>query len=536
MKILIISVICIFIISVIFFKFCFFKVIPKKSREIYDIRWVHRGWHFYFPENTMSAYKEPLIREKGWGVELDIRRLPDGNVVCFHDFYTNRLLSVPGTIKRFTYRELKEYKVLESNETVPLLKDVLEYFAGNIPVLIDIKGYMDKNFRRNLLVLIFQYEKKYNTRVYFHAKNLFTYFKLCYFFPKRTFWICNIFRKRFNFIKGSDYKKVADKYQRICEDTKYMRTINLEVPTVTDLSAYLVEKIEGNEPASYIFDELSSILNKSTARVDEKHWICKSLIFHRAIISDKFKEHSLEGIRHIIKFAEKYKVYVTIECDVTMYNGKVVCYHSDNGSDWLGQEKSCAQKEEIQNSINFSDVIKELKGHEKYVNLIIDMKDGKYRDRTLQISTIKILKDNEYSGNFAMQAFFPPVLIWLKEHNPEIIRGQVYNSLKKFAKVNFIRKAVHLILAHKSSADYCVYDNSQYIWAFLKFQEIIGKKVIVYAFKNEHEIKAFIGKENIANVIVENIISNITKEGEYVINNKDWSQRFIDMYKEKESM
>lgn len=521
------------IIFIIFFKFCIFKFIPKKSREMYSIRWVHRGWHFYYPENTIKACKEPLIKEKGWGVELDVRRLNDGNIICFHDFYTNRLLSIPGTITKYSYNELKEYNILDSKETVPLLKNILEYFEGDIPVLIDVKGYMNKNFRRNLLITIFQYETKYKTKVYFQAKNLFTYFKLYYFFPRRTFWVYNIFRKRFNFIKGSDYKKVADKYQRICEDTRYMQTNNLEIPTVRDLSAYLVEKIEGNEPASYIFCELSSILNKSIARVDDMHWICKSLIFHRAIISDKFKEHSIEAIRHIIRFAEKYLIYVTIECDVMMYNGEVVCYHSDNGSDWLGQEKSCAKKEEIQNSIKFCELINELKGHEKYVNLIIDMKDGKYKDRTLQIKTIEILKKYQYTGNFAMQAFFPPVLIWLKENYPEIIRGQVYNSLKKFAKVNFIRKAVHLILAHKSCADYCVYDNSQYIWAFLKFQEIIGKKVIVYAFKNEHAIKAFIGKENIANVIVENIIYDIDEEDNYVLNSRDWSKKFIERYKVK---
>lgn len=523
-------------IFALFAKFTFFRFIPKKSKEIYNIRWTHRGWHFYFPENTMAAYKEPIIKEKGWGVELDIRRLFDGNIVCFHDFYTNRLLNIPGTINKVSYRELSSYKILGSQETAPLFTEALDFFAGEIPVLVEIKGYLNKEFKSKLLVIIHEYEKKYNTKVYFHTKNIFSYFYLCHYFPKRVFWVCNIFRKRFDFVKGSDYKSVAEKYQRICEDTKYMQTNNLEIPTWEDLSRNLVDRIEGNEPISHILTELSSILNKCTARVDDNHWICNSLILHRAIISDIFKEHSIDAIRHIIAFSEKYKISITIECDVTMYNGDVVCYHSDNGSDWLGQEKSCAQKEEIQDAIKFSEVIKELKGHEKYVNLIIDMKDGKYNDRTLQISTINILKMYRYTGNFAMQAFFPPVLMWIKENHPEIIRGQVYNSLKKFAKVNFIRKTVHLVLAHKSCADYCVYDNSQYIWVFLKFQEVIGKKVLVYAFKNELQIKAFIGKENIANVIVENIVSEIDKNGDYILNTNDWSEKFINRYLLKESV
>ena len=517
-------------------KFAFFKVVPRKSKEIYNIRWTHRGLHFYFPENTMSAYKENIIKEKGWGVELDIRQLFDGNIVCFHDYYTKRLLNIPGTINNFSYRELNSYKILDSKENVPLFTEALEYFRGEIPILVDVKGYLNKSFRRKFLTTIYEYEKKYCTKVYFHTKNIFSYMYLCYYFPKRVFWVYNIFRKRFNFIKGSDYKAVAQKYQRICEDTKYMQTNNLEIPTWEDLSATLVDKIEGNEPISHILEELSTILNKCTARVDDKHWICNSLILHRGIISNIFKEHSIEAIKHIVLFAEKYKVNITIECDVTMYNGEVVCYHSDSGSDWLGQEKSCAKKEEIKNSIKFSQVIEEIIGHERYVNLIIDMKDGKYKDRTLQISTIEILKRYDYKGNFAMQAFFPPVLMWIKENYPNIIRGQVYNSLKKFSKVNFIRKTVHLVLAHKSCADYCVYDNSQYIWVFLKFQEVIGKKVLVYAFKNELEIKGFIGKGNIANVIIENIISEISDNGEYILNTKDWSEEFIKRYVKMESI
>ena len=121
-------------------KFTLLKFKPSKSKEIYDIRWCHRGWHFYFPENTMAAFKEPIIKEKKWGIELDVRYLEDGEIVCFHDFYTNRLLNVPGTIKKFSYNELRNYKILDSQEIVPKLEDALNYFKGEIPVLIEVKG------------------------------------------------------------------------------------------------------------------------------------------------------------------------------------------------------------------------------------------------------------------------------------------------------------------------------------------------------------------------------------------------------------
>ena len=79
----------------------------------------------------MAAYKEPIIKDKGWGVELDVRVLNDGNIVCFHDLYTKRLLGIPGTIKNLSYRELKQYKILGSEETAPKLEEAFEYFKGD---------------------------------------------------------------------------------------------------------------------------------------------------------------------------------------------------------------------------------------------------------------------------------------------------------------------------------------------------------------------------------------------------------------------
>ena len=48
-------------------------------------------------------------------------------------------------------------------------------------------------------------------------------------------------------------------------------------------------------------------------------------------------------------------------------------------------------------------------------------------------------------------------------------------------------------------------------------------------------MKGFIGIDNIANVIVENVISGNDENGEYILNDKDWSREFVERYMVKEN-
>lgn len=184
-----------------------FTYIPKKSKEIYNSVIAHRGYHCYYPENTIKSYIEAI--KHNMAIELDIRMTKDGYIICMHDRYTKRLLGKKGKTSNMTLNEIKKYKIKNSNETIPLLEDVLKVVKGNVPLLIEVKGYLNNRFNKKL----FYYISNYDGKVYFHAKNMITYFILRSIWMDKVFYVLNPFRKRFNFIKAKYYKnKLLNNY------------------------------------------------------------------------------------------------------------------------------------------------------------------------------------------------------------------------------------------------------------------------------------------------------------------------------------
>ncbi len=111
-----------------------------------DMTWIkesfiaHRGFHSIdkaVPENTMLAFK--LAIEKGYAIEMDINVCQDGTVVVFHDPNLLRLCGVDKHLSDVQYDEIKNLKILNSTETIPTLKQVLEYVNGRVPLLIELK-------------------------------------------------------------------------------------------------------------------------------------------------------------------------------------------------------------------------------------------------------------------------------------------------------------------------------------------------------------------------------------------------------------
>lgn len=180
-----------------------FQYIPKKSKEIYNEKIAHRGFHLKFPENTIPAYIEAV--NKNLAIELDIRMTKDKKIICLHDRHTKRLLGRKGKTSNLLYKDIKEYNVLNSKEKVPTLNEVLEIIGGKSVLLIEVKGFFNNNFRNELVEEL----KGYKGKVYFHAKNIFTFLKLKSIFYDKVFWILNPFRKRFDFIKTRWYKRTA---------------------------------------------------------------------------------------------------------------------------------------------------------------------------------------------------------------------------------------------------------------------------------------------------------------------------------------
>lgn len=101
-------------------------------------KYAHRGLHDKArPENSMSAFRAAL--EGGYGIELDIHLLADGNLAVIHDASLKRTAGADVAIESLDTRQLAQYRLLGSEEPIPLFRDVLELFNGKAPLIVELK-------------------------------------------------------------------------------------------------------------------------------------------------------------------------------------------------------------------------------------------------------------------------------------------------------------------------------------------------------------------------------------------------------------
>jgi len=100
--------------------------------------YAHRGLHGKgVPENSMAAFRAAL--EAGYGVELDVHLMKDGDLAVIHDASLQRTAGVDVRIEELTARELPQYPLEGTEEIIPLLSQVLELYAGKAPLIIELK-------------------------------------------------------------------------------------------------------------------------------------------------------------------------------------------------------------------------------------------------------------------------------------------------------------------------------------------------------------------------------------------------------------
>ena len=97
----------------------------------------HMGFHNdKAPENTLAAFSNAI--ENGYTIELDLRAIED-DIAVFHDEKLGRLTGQDGYISKLKAADLKNYKILGTEEHIPTLKEVLELVKGQTPIILDIK-------------------------------------------------------------------------------------------------------------------------------------------------------------------------------------------------------------------------------------------------------------------------------------------------------------------------------------------------------------------------------------------------------------
>ena len=120
----------------------FFMILGRRKKNRMDKlkKWAyaHRGLHGNgLPENSMAAFRAAL--EAGYGIELDVHLLQDGNLAVIHDGPLVRTTGAEGYIEDLVTADLPNYSLEGTAETIPTFREVIELFAGKAPLIVELK-------------------------------------------------------------------------------------------------------------------------------------------------------------------------------------------------------------------------------------------------------------------------------------------------------------------------------------------------------------------------------------------------------------
>ena len=111
----------------------------KGLQDLQGWNYAHRGLHGNgVPENSMEAFQ--LALENGYGIELDVHLMKDGNLAVIHDSSLKRTAGVDVQIEDLVTAQLQDYYLEGTQEQIPKFCQVLELFDGKAPLIIELKA------------------------------------------------------------------------------------------------------------------------------------------------------------------------------------------------------------------------------------------------------------------------------------------------------------------------------------------------------------------------------------------------------------
>lgn len=102
----------------------------------------HRGYfdnQSLAPENSLAACRAAI--GYGFAIEVDVMLTLDGTVVVFHDDTLMRMCGSSRKVTTTTFKDLSSYKLLNSPEKIPTLRQLLDTVAGQVPLVIELKSF-----------------------------------------------------------------------------------------------------------------------------------------------------------------------------------------------------------------------------------------------------------------------------------------------------------------------------------------------------------------------------------------------------------
>ncbi len=113
-----------------------------EMEELTRYRYAHRGLHdktAQIPENSLAAFRRAA--EGGYGAELDVHLMKDGNLAVIHDSSLYRTAGADVVIEDLTLEELNKYRLEGTREPIPLLNEVLPLFENTGALVVELKSW-----------------------------------------------------------------------------------------------------------------------------------------------------------------------------------------------------------------------------------------------------------------------------------------------------------------------------------------------------------------------------------------------------------
>ncbi|SFG42255.1 glycerophosphoryl diester phosphodiesterase [Halopelagius inordinatus] len=106
----------------------------------------HRGYAALYPENTVAAVRAASAGTAGDGrvppadlIEIDVRRCATGEIVVYHDEGLEKLTGYEGLVAETPLSTLRTLTILDSEESIPLLEEVLDAADPETPLVVELK-------------------------------------------------------------------------------------------------------------------------------------------------------------------------------------------------------------------------------------------------------------------------------------------------------------------------------------------------------------------------------------------------------------
>ena len=144
----------------------------------------HRGYSGRYPENTMLAFRK-AVEAGSDGIELDVQTTKDGVVVVIHDEKVDRTTDGTGSVKDYTFEELRKLNAAKlfphvtDFEPIPSLEEYCAWMAQtDIFTNIEIKTgvYYYEDIEKKTIDIVRKYGLE--DRILFSSFNLMSLVKV----------------------------------------------------------------------------------------------------------------------------------------------------------------------------------------------------------------------------------------------------------------------------------------------------------------------------------------------------------------------